>query len=68
MFDFLKNKTDKKIKKIDTENIRNYKQAVKTIEFFIATLDWEKSEKAISEITEKETESYRNLIEEIEKS
>ena len=55
-------------KKIDPENIKNYKEAIKVIKFFIATLEWEKTKKAIFEIQEKEKKSFDNLIEEIDNS
>lgn len=54
------------IKKIETSNIRNYNEALKTIKFFIATYDWEKAKKSLDEISEKELSSYKNLIEKIE--
>ncbi len=68
MFNFFKNKLKKEKKKIETENIRNYNEAIKTINFFIDTLDWEEATKAISEILNKELFSYKELIEKIDKS
>ncbi len=68
MFDFLKNKTKLKNKKINTENIRDYKEVIKTIKFFIITLQWEKAEKAISEISKKELESYKYILSRIDDS
>jgi len=63
MFDFFLNK---KNKKIETENIRNYNDAIKTIKYFIAILDWDKANKAIEEILEKELQSYINLLNNID--
>ena len=68
MFNLFKNKQKEKKKKIDTDNIRNYNDAIKTIKFFIATLEWGKWAKAISEILNKELFSYKNIIEQIEES
>ena len=64
MFNFFKNKQ----KKIDTENIRNYNEAIKTIKFFIATLEWEKWSKAIAEVLNKELSSYKDVINKIDES
>ena len=66
MFNFFKNKT--KNKKINTENIRNYNEAIKTIKYFIAILEWKKAKNAINEIREKELQWFNNLIKDIENS
>ena len=66
MFNFFKKIQSSKIKKIELENIKNYDEAIKAIKFFIATLEWEKAKKAISEIKNKELKSYKELIAKID--
>jgi len=61
MFSFFKKKSKKEL-----ESIRNFNEAIKTIKFFIATLEWEKAKKAIEEIKQKELKAYKEIIEDIE--
>ncbi len=57
-----------KRKKIDPSQVKDYKDAIKLIKFFIATLEFDKALKAIWELEKKELNSYKKLIEELEKS
>ena len=54
----------KKHKKLP-EEIRKYKDAIKMINFFMVTYDWEKVKQAIDEIREKEINWYKELIHKI---
>ena len=54
----------KKHKKLP-EEIRKYKDAIKMINFFMVTYDWEKVKQAIDEIREKEINWYKDLIHKI---
>ena len=47
------------------EEIKRYKDAIKMINFFMATYDWEKVKQAIDEIREKEISWYKELIQKI---
>ncbi len=49
-------------KGIKTQNIKNYKEAIKAIKFFIATYEWEKAERSIREVYLKEENSYKDLL------
>lgn len=70
MFGFWKNKLnpEKEKNKIETENIKNYNEAIKAIKYFMAVYDWEKANKALNEISEKEMWSYKDLINKIDES
>lgn len=57
MFSLFKNKNK------NLEKVSWYKQAIKMINFFIDTYDWEKARIAIEEIKEKELRWYNELIE-----
>ncbi len=58
----------KQIKKVETQKIKNYKAAIKTIEIFISTYEFAKAEKALNEISIKEETSYRDLMDNIEQT
>ena len=58
MFSFFRKKTQEEI-----ANIKNFNQAIKTIKMFIASSEWEKAEKAIDEIKQKEKKAFENLVE-----
>lgn len=58
MFDFLKKK-----KKIDTNKIKEFDQAIKAIEVFIALSEWWNAKKAIEEILYKEKEALNVFLE-----
>ncbi|PID86391.1 hypothetical protein CSB08_00195 [Candidatus Gracilibacteria bacterium] len=62
-----KEKSDKKKKKkIILENITSYKEAMKAIDFFEATEEWEKAYKAIEEVKIKEKEAFDEIIKGLE--
>jgi dephospho-CoA kinase len=61
MFNFFRKKTKKEI-----QEAKNFKEAIKTIKFFIATLEWEKAQKAINEIKEKELNAYKEITNNID--
>ncbi len=58
MFNLFRKKTQEEI-----ANIKNFNQAIKTIKIFIATSEWEKADKAIDEIKQKEKKAFEWLIE-----
>lgn len=62
MFNLFRKKNKKEI-----ENTKNFKEAIKTIKFFIDILEWEKAEKALEEIKKKEDLSYNMVIDKLNK-
>ena len=62
MFPFFRKKTQEEI-----ASIKNFNEAIKTIKIFIASSDWEKAEKAINEIKEKEKKAFESFIESLVK-
>ncbi len=58
MFSFFRKKTPEEI-----ASIKSFNEAIKTIKIFIATSEWEKADKAIEEIKQKEKKAFENLIE-----
>ena len=60
MFNLFKKKSN-----INLENIKNFKEAIKTIKFFIVILEWEKAEKAIAEIQRKEELWFNSINEKL---
>lgn len=53
-------------KKIDTQKIKNFNNALKVVEDFVLLEDFEKASLALKEIRNKEDESFRKYIETIE--
>lgn len=53
-------------KKIDTQKIKNFNNALKVVEDFVLLEDFEKASLALKEIRSKEDESFRKYIETIE--
>jgi GTPase involved in cell partitioning and DNA repair len=52
--------------KINSKSIKEFSDAIKAINFFMLTLEWEKAEKAILEIKQKEKKSLNILLEKID--
>lgn len=71
MFGFLKNKSNSEEinkKNLETDSIKNYNEAIKKIKFFIDIKEWEKADKGLNEVANKELNSYKDLVEKIDES
>jgi hypothetical protein len=60
MFNFFK-----KNKKIDTNKVAEFSEAIKVVKTFIALSDWENAKLATDEILHKEKDALNNFLEKI---
>jgi hypothetical protein len=56
-----------KKKKVNTEKVTEFKEAIKAINIFILLSEWEKAKKSIKEIEEKEQEALTNFLDKYRK-
>jgi hypothetical protein len=66
MFEKILNIFERKPNEIDSENIRDFNDILKTIKYYIKVLEFSKAETLIKEVRKKELEFYKNLLWETE--
>jgi hypothetical protein len=62
MFEKILNIFERKPNEIDSENIRDFNDILKTIKYYIKVLEFSKAETLIKEVRKKELEFYKNLL------